>query len=103
MRTPERRKYLRYGFQADAEIVAGSESRKAFITDISMGGMFVVTEAPLLVGAACTVRLLLDPPMTMSCIVRRVLFRKGMGMEIDRPSDVDRARLERLVTRLASP
>lgn len=103
MRLSERRKYTRYGFQSDVEIVAGSETRRAFITDISMGGMFVVTDAPLLVGTPCAVRLLFTPPLELECIVRRIMPGKGMGVEITRPSDVARVRLERLLTSLVSP
>ena len=100
MRASERRKYPRYGFQSDAELVEGQEARRAFITDISMAGMFVVTDAPLLVGASCTVRLLLSPPLVLDCVVRRVWPGKGMGLEFAKPSEAARARLEKLITSL---
>jgi hypothetical protein len=103
VRFSERRKYPRYGFQSDVEIVFGSETRRAFITDISIGGMFVITETPLLVGSPCKVRLLFTPPLELDCVVRRVIPSRGMGMEIQRPSDVARVRLERLITSLVNP
>jgi hypothetical protein len=101
--TPERRKYVRYGFQSDAEVVHGGETKKAFITDISMGGLFIVTETPLRMGAACTVRVLLNPPITLNCVVRRVLFGKGMGVGFDPPAEEVRVRLERLIASLMNP
>lgn len=103
MRFSERRKYTRYGFQSDVDIVFGSETRRAFITDISMGGMFIVTETPLLIGSPCAVRLLFTPPLELDCVVRRVIPGRGMGVEIQRPSDVARVRLERLLTSLVNP
>ena len=103
MRFSERRKYTRYGFQSDVEIVFGSETCRAFITDISMGGMFVITETPLLIGSPCAVRLLFTPPLEVDCVVRRVIPGRGMGVEITRPSDVARVRLERLLTSLVNP
>ena len=103
MRFSERRKFPRYGFQSDVEIVLGSETRRAFITDISMGGMFVITDTPLLVGSPCGVRQLFTPSLELDCIVRRVIPGRGMGVEIRQPSDVARVRLERLLTSLVNP
>ena len=100
MRTLERRKYPRYGFQSDVEWIEGNEARRAFISDVSMNGMFIVTDRPLLIGATCSVRLLLNPPLTLDCVVRRVVPGKGMGMEFTKPSAAVRSRLEKLITSL---
>jgi hypothetical protein len=103
VKIPERRKYVRYGFQADAEVLHGGETKPAFITDVSMCGMFIVTETPLWMGAACTVRVLLIPPITLNCVVRRVLFGKGMGVDFEPPPEDVRVRLERLIASLMNP
>ncbi len=102
MRVPERRKYPRYGVQFDAKIESGTEASPAFVTDISMEGMFLVTDTPLLVGASFTARVLLHPPLVLPCVVRRVLPGRGMGVKFHRPSDATRARLEKLVVQLAA-
>lgn len=102
MRTLERRKYPRYGFQSDVEWQSGSETCRTFISDISMGGMFIVTEAPLHVGVAFTARLLLNPPLILECTVCRVLPGRGMGVTLNRVPDRARARLEKLIASLAT-
>ncbi len=101
MRIPERRKHPRYGVQLDAKIDLGSEVCPVLVTDVSMEGMFLVTDSPLLVGASFTARVLLDPPLVLHCVVRRVLPGRGMGVQFDRMPDTTRARLEKLLARLA--
>lgn len=101
MRTSERRRYPRYGFQSDVEIVTGSEVRKAFLTDLSMCGTFIVTDAPLWVGAAFSLRVLLNPPLELEGIVRRSLPGKGIGVEFRGVPEAARARLERMLAGLA--
>ena len=102
MKIPERRKYPRYGFQSDVEVVTASTVTRAFITDISLGGLFIVTQAPQPVGVTFTARLLLDPPLILSCEVCRVLLGKGMGTAFTEVSETDRIRLEKLLAWLAS-
>lgn len=102
MRIPERRKYTRYGIQLDVEIGSGPEVWPAFLSDIGMGGMFVVTSTPLLVGASCTVRVLVDPPLVFSCLVRRVLPGRGMGVMFGEMPDSVRVRLEKLLAKIAA-
>jgi hypothetical protein len=99
---PERRKYPRYGVQFDAKIESGTEASPALITDISMDGMFLVTDTPLWVGASVTVRVLLHPPLVVDCVVRRVLPGRGMGVQFHRMLDTTRARLERLIVQLGA-
>ena len=99
---PERRKYPRYGFQSDVEVVTASTVTRAFITDLSLGGIFIVTQAPQPVGRVFTARVLLDPPLILSCEVRRVLPGKGMGAIFTELSEADHIRLEKLLAWLAS-
>ena len=101
MRILERRKYPRYGFQSDVELLIGSDVQAAFITDLSMGGMFIATTTPLHVGTACTARILLDPPLLLSCVVRRVIPGRGMGVSFEGLATPARARLEKVLVSLA--
>ena len=97
MRPPERRKYPRYGFQSEVELITGSTVLRAFVTDISMGGMFVMISTPFPPSATFTGRLLFDPPLFLHCIVRRVIPGRGMGVSFESLSDEVRARLEKLL------
>ncbi|MBI3405714.1 MAG: PilZ domain-containing protein [Acidobacteria bacterium] len=99
----ERRRFPRYGFQTDAEIDWGSTILKAMVSDISIGGMFVVAANPLWVGATFTARLMLGEPMSVNCVVRRVLPGRGMGVEFVTLSEDDRTRLSTVVGMLGNP
>jgi len=59
----ERRRYPRYGFQADVDIEFEGKAFRAFLTDISADGMFVVAANPLWVGAEFVARLHIADPL----------------------------------------
>ncbi len=97
MTTSERRRFPRYPVQADVEVQWGFEVLPALCTDLSQGGMFIATTNPLWVGAAFTARLLLAEPLTLNCLVRRVLPGKGMGALFKDLSQETQARLDQLL------
>jgi len=105
MSIPERRTYPRYAVQLhallNATIESGSQEWPALVTDIARGGMFLVSNTPLWVGAASKARILLDPPLELDCIVRRVLPNWGIGVMFDSLPDATAARLEELLAKLA--
>jgi len=79
---------------------AGNVSR---VRDLSIGGVFVSTEAPAPVGTA--VKLLFALPegeVRVEGIVRYADSKKGMGVEFTRMGTGDRARFRELLRRLNS-
>ena len=101
MNTLERRRYPRYGFQSDIELLTASTVLRAFVTDISLCGMFVIVNTPFLIGTRFTGRMLLDPPLFLPSVVRRVIPNRGMGVNFEDISADARERLEKLVASLA--
>jgi len=100
MSVAQRRQFPRYPFHAEVEIEWGSEVLRSPTTDISLGGMFVQTGSPLWVGASFSAQVLLEEPLRVDCVVRRVVPGQGMGLAFAPLTDQAQARLEKLVTRL---
>jgi len=99
----ERRSNPRYGFQGEVEIAWGSSQLRAMVSDISKGGMFVVAANPLWVGATFSARVLLDTPLEVDCVVRRVLPGRGMGIQFIKVASEAQGRLDKVVEMLANP
>jgi hypothetical protein len=97
----ERRKYPRYIFRADVEIEWGSQILRVPISEINLGGMFIATRDPLWVVAEFAVRLLLEEPLHLYCVVRQVVPGRGMAIEFLDLADASRAKLEKLLEALA--
>lgn len=97
----ERRRTPRYTFEADLEIEWGSTVLRGRVSDISAGGLQVALADPLWVGASFAAKLLLDAPLRLLCVVRRVEPGKGMGVTIEVPDEGDRGRLSALLEALA--
>jgi c-di-GMP-binding flagellar brake protein YcgR len=97
----ERRRYPRYGFQADIEIEFEGKAFRAFLTDISADGMFVVAANPLWVGAVFVARLHIADPLRVKCAVKRVLVGRGMGVEFRELTAQDRDSLDKILAGLA--
>ncbi len=97
----EQRKYPRYIFRVDVEIEWGSQVLRVPISEISLGGMFIATSDPLWVGAEFAVRLLLEDPLRLHCVVRQIVPGRGMGVEFLDLTDPLRTGLERLLEALA--
>ncbi len=97
----ERRRTPRYAFEAVLEIEWGSIVLQGRVCDISAGGLQVALADPLWVGASFAANLLLDAPLRLLCVVRRVEPGKGMGMTIEVPDEGDGGRLSALLEALA--
>lgn len=67
---------------AAVEIYWGSERLLAKVRDVSIVGMFIESLNPLWLGATFVAKLMLEPPLEMTCTVRRVVPRCGMGVQI---------------------
>ena len=78
--TTVRRKFARYEFHVDAEIVWQSRKQYGRITDISRGGMFIELPDPPCLGANFTAYLALNVPLRINCTVHRVLSGRGVGV-----------------------
>ena len=72
---PDRRK-----FSGVLEIEWGSSMLSAPVQDIGPRGLFVELVPPLWLGATFSGRLMLDPPLRLSCTVRRVEPGKGFAV-----------------------
>jgi c-di-GMP-binding flagellar brake protein YcgR len=97
----EKRRYPRYGFQADVDIEIEGKMFRAFMTDISADGMFVVAANPLWVGAVFTARLHIADPLSVKCLVKRVMVGRGMGVKFLELSPQDRESLDKILSGLA--
>jgi hypothetical protein len=101
MKFAERRRFPRYGFQADVEINMEGKRYRSFLTDVSVGGVFIVARNPLWVGAEFELRILLSEPIGARCQVRRVALGQGMGAMFLELSRESRERLDALLKMLA--
>ena len=78
----ERRAAHRYRFYVDVEIDWGSKVLWGRVHDISRTGMFIeIAECPW-VSASFTAHLALNTPLSVECVVRRVVPGQGIGVTI---------------------
>ena len=83
MRDRLQRKFIRFKFHADAEIVRGSTKTACRVTDISRGGLFIQVASPPREGSTFLLRLALNVPLRLTCLVRRVVPGVGVGVTFD--------------------
>jgi hypothetical protein len=93
----ERRRHRRFAFSAPVEIEWGSETLRASVADLSLGGMFVQTSDPLWLHARFAARIQAEEGILVNCIVRRVVPGMGMGVEFEALAEPARARVEKLL------
>ena len=77
-----RREFARYQFHADAEITWRSRKVWGRVTDISRGGMFIEVPDPEQLAASFTVRIALNVPLELDCVVRRIVNGRGVGVTV---------------------
>ncbi|MBI3670125.1 MAG: PilZ domain-containing protein [Acidobacteria bacterium] len=97
---PDRRRAARYPFKAEMEVEWGSAILRGQVLDISVKGLFIEVSDPLWVGASFSARLLLEEPVHLDCVVRRVEPGKGMGVLFEVSDQESRARLTALLEKL---
>ena len=99
----ERRRSPRHLLKADVEIEWGSTTLQASVNAIGGTGMFIESNNPLWVGAEFRARVLLEQPLEVNCVVRRVVSVVGMGVEFVGLTEEARARVESLLVTAARP
>src|SRR6266699_5166764 len=81
----ERRKHFRYAVRMNVEIEWPSQALRASksfvpVSDISLGGMFIITCEPLPLDSEFSICLFLDKPLWLRCVVQHFLPGRGMGV-----------------------
>jgi Tfp pilus assembly protein PilZ len=79
----------------------GKQQNVSRVRDLNIGGLFIATSTPLELGS--TVTILLSVPegeIRSRATVRNIIPGEGMGVQFTEISQQDRARVEKLVTRL---
>ena len=98
----ERRRASRYVFDANVEIEWGSATLRGRIRDISFNGMFIEAADPLWLGARFAAQVLLDSPLRVDCVVRRIEPGRAMGVTFTAVDAESRARVASLLGNLPS-
>ena len=96
-----RRVSPRYEFQVDIEIERRSKSVWGRVRNISREGMFIELEDAPEPGAKFRANLSLNVPLRVTCVVRRIVPRYGIGVSFVIPEEVDKRRFEALLIALA--
>jgi len=100
--SPERRYEPRFPYHAGLEIEWGSTILKGHVREISSDGMFIEMDDPLWVGATFQARLVLNPPLTLHCVVRRVEPGRGIGASVKTTEADGDSRLKALLNSLSA-
>jgi hypothetical protein len=96
----DRRKYQRRVYQGTLEIEWGSSVLTGTLRDIGPRGLFVNMDSPLWIGAAFSARLLLEPILTLRCMVRRVEPGVGIGVVFEELTGSGKLQLDKLLDTL---
>jgi len=96
----ERRQFNRRKCFGTLEIEWGSAILTGVVRDIGPQGLFVELTPPLWVGATFLARLVLDPPLQLDCVVRRVEPVGGFAVSFELTEESGKAQLERLLASL---
>jgi len=96
----DRRKFQRRVFQGTLEIEWGSAVLTGTLRDIGPRGLFVNMDSPLWIGASFSARLLLDPVLTLHCMVRRVEPGVGIGVVFEELAGSSKLQLDKLLDAL---
>ncbi len=101
MVTIERRKSLRYRFDAGLAIRWGGAVLSGRVREIGADGMFIEIANPLWIGAAFSAQLMAEKPVLFDCVVRWIEPRSGMGVSIVAPGEEGRKRFAAFLDRLS--
>jgi len=96
----ERRQFNRRKCLETLEIEWGSSLLTGLVRDIGPQGLFVELTPPLWVGATFLARLVLDPPLQLNRVVRRVEPGTGIAVTFELPEEGGKGQLERLLASL---
>jgi hypothetical protein len=96
----DRRAAHRYHFYVDVEIDWGSKVLWGRVHDISRTGMFIeIADCPW-VNACFSAHLALNAPLSVECVVRRVVPGQGIGVTITIPDRQAKKRFNALLRAL---
>jgi hypothetical protein len=98
----ERRKQIRYSFNANIEIEWGSSTIMGQAHDISAGGLFIVPSEALWIGARFAANLLTQPPLKIECTVVRAEPGRGIGVKMALADGTASTQLDEILTSLES-
>jgi hypothetical protein len=90
----------RVSYDAVVEIGWGSTIIHARVKDMSITGLFLEIAQPLWIGATFAAKMILQPPIQMTCKVIRIVPNRGMGVEITSMASEDSKRFSRLLNAL---
>ena len=102
----ERRKHFRYAVRMDVEIEWPSQALRASkssvpVSDISLGGMFIITCEPLPIGSEFSMCLFLDQPLRLRCVVQHFVLGRGMGVKFLDLADSSEIKLSKFLQAIA--
>lgn len=96
----ERRQFNRRKCSETLEIEWGASILTGLVRDIGPQGLFVELTPPLWVGARFLARLVVDPPLQLNCVVRRVEPGTGFAITFELPDESGKGQLERFLASL---
>jgi c-di-GMP-binding flagellar brake protein YcgR len=102
----ERRKHFRYSVRVDVEIEWPSQALRASksfvpVSDISLGGMFIITCEPLPIGSEFSMCIFLDKPLRLRCAVQHFVPGRGMGVKFLDMADSSQIKLSKFLEAIA--
>src|ERR1700682_1771619 len=98
----ERRWAPRFSFRAELEIEWGSATLRGSTRDISSNGMFIESADPLWIGAGFTAHLVLDRPVKVDFLVKRIEPGLGMGVAVTLSEGQHEQRYQHLLASLSN-
>lgn len=102
---PERRSFPRFALEVDIGMFSESNFYAGLTEDISEGGLFVATHAPLAVGTKVNVRFTLpavreiETEGTVVWVRQPVAGNPGMGIQFKQLSPEDAATIQRFIAK----
>jgi len=90
----------------DVEIEWPSQALRASkssvpVSDISLGGMFIITCEPLPIGSEFSMCLFFDQPLRLRCVVQHFVPGRGMGVKFLDLTDSSQIELFKLLEAIA--
>ena len=102
----ERRKHFRYAVRMNVETEWPSHALRASksfvpVSDISLGGMFIITREPLPLDSEFSICLFLDKPLRLRCVVQHFVPGRGMGVKFLDLADSSQIKLSKFLEAIA--
>lgn len=98
----ERRRFPRSKCDVGIEIEWGAAKLQGRVKEISAEAIFVELELPLWIGAKFAASLVLNEPVRLECVVKRVEPRRGMALSFS-SGEPEQAAIAMLLATLEKP